>query len=89
MFVTKFLTVDFEVTLYNSVHKVCHLAQLVLPTVHNSPIYTSILHVCTPFCNPYEAAELRTSKHPLLCTHLLTMVLPLKTQCKTRNQFDF
>ena len=24
--------------------KVCHLAQLVLPTVYNSPIYTSILH---------------------------------------------
>ena len=24
--------------------KVCHLAQLVLPTVYNNPIYTSILH---------------------------------------------
>ena len=25
----------------------CHLAQLVLPTVYNSPIYTSILHART------------------------------------------
>ena len=66
------------------------LIQLKIPK-HKPRNRTNLIHLtfALPFCNPYEAAELRTSKHPLLCTHLLTMVLPLKTQCKTRNQFDF
>ena len=35
--------------------KVCHLAQLVLPTVYNSPIYTSILHEqCVKIKQPFE-----------------------------------
>jgi hypothetical protein len=29
---------------YRRRRKVCHLTQLVLPTINNSPIYTSILH---------------------------------------------
>ena len=37
--------------------EVCHLAQLALPIVYNSPIYTSILHVQNPPCENYFQFE--------------------------------